>query len=461
MNSPTVSSNIETDSKLLEPVLTTDAERRPLTVMFCDLADSTELSTKLDPEDLQDVIRSYQETCTGLIQEYEGFVAKYMGDGILVYFGYPKSLERNAERAVRSALNIVLAMGGLNRTLDKDKGVEIAVRIGIATGIVMVGEIVGEGMAQERTVIGEAPNAAARLQGLAERNGIVIGDLTREISGDTFYYKDLGSQKLKGLPGLVQAWGVTGLRADESVKAYADEHDAIPPPVLIGRDEEIGLLHRAWQTTKDEGRGQVVTLSGEAGIGKSSLIDGLKAEVRAEGLPQLTMRCSPYHTNSAFYPIIEHFKRLARWQPDDDATARLGKLELMLDRYAQPKSESVPLMAALLSLVVSTERYPPLVLSPLQQKQQTQDMIVGITLEVAERGGFLQLWEDLHWADPSTLELIVLLIEQAPTASLLMLMTTRPEFTPPLVDAQPHHTNHATSIGTSARQGTGYSPRRR
>jgi predicted ATPase/class 3 adenylate cyclase len=409
-----------------------DAERRPLTVMFCDLADSTALSTRLDPEDLQDVIRSYQETCTGLIQEYEGFVAKYMGDGILIYFGYPKSLERNAERAVHSALNIVAAMGELNQTLGCDKGVEIAVRIGIATGIVMVGEIVGEGMAQERTVIGEAPNMAARLQGVAGRNGIVIGALTRELLGDAFLYEDLGSHELKGISGLIPAWGVTGLR-DETVQEADrdDDRESAVVPVLVGRDEEVGLLRRAWQSTKKEGRGQVVTLTGEAGIGKSALIDGLKADVRVQGLPQLTMHCSPYHTNSALYPVIEHFKRLARWQPEDDVPARLAKLENMLGRHTQPLAESVPLMASLLSLVVPEDRYPVLALTPQQQKQQTQDMITGITMEVAESRPFLQIWEDLHWADPSTLELIGLLIEQTPTASLLMVLTARPEFVPP------------------------------
>jgi class 3 adenylate cyclase len=161
-----------------------DAERRPLTVMFCDLADSTALSTRLDPEDLQDVIRAYQERCTAIVREYEGFVAKYMGDGILVYFGYPISLERNAERAVRSGLAIVESMAQLNAELGPAKGIEIAVRIGIATGLVMVGEIVGDGLAQERAVIGEAPNVAARLQVLAGRNGIVVGALTKEVAGD-------------------------------------------------------------------------------------------------------------------------------------------------------------------------------------------------------------------------------------------------------------------------------------
>ncbi len=407
-----------------------DAERRPLTVMFCDLADSTALSTKLDPEDLQDVIRAYQDASTECVRNYEGFVAKYMGDGILVYFGYPKALERNGERAVHSALEIVEAMTSLNQTLGKDKGIEIAVRVGISTGTVMVGEVVGKGMAQERTVIGEAPNMAARLQGLAGRNGIVVGSLTKEISGDLFTYEDMGIHQLKGISEPAQAWSVTGVRED-SEKASADDHDAITRPALVGRDEEIGLLGRAWQSTKGEGRGQVVTLSGEAGIGKSSLIDGLKGQVRTDGWPFLTMRCSPYHTNSALYPVVEHFKRLARWQPDDSEAIRFDKIERMLDRYIQPNSETVPLMAAFLSVPVPEDRYPPPTLSPQQQKQQTQDVIVGITMEVAERGAFLHMWEDLHWADPSTLELIGLLIDQAPTAGLMMVLTSRPEFAPP------------------------------
>ncbi|MGI9479918.1 MAG: adenylate/guanylate cyclase domain-containing protein, partial [Hyphomicrobiaceae bacterium] len=301
-----------------DPQPSSDAERRPLTVMFCDLADSTALSTQLDPEDLQDVIRAYQEVSTKHVREYEGYVAKYMGDGILVYFGYPKSLERNAERAVRSALSIVGSMVTLNQTMGREKGIEIAVRIGIATGMVMVGEVVGEGMAQERTVIGEAPNMAARLQSVARRNGIVIGSLTKELSGDAFDYDDMGSHELKGISGLVKAWGVLELRDDTIHDADEDEADgAARLQPLIGRDEETGLLRRAWQSTKEEGRGQIVTISGEAGIGKSGLIDGLRAEIRTEGMPAITFRCSPYHTSSALYPVIEYLKRLATWQPED------------------------------------------------------------------------------------------------------------------------------------------------
>ncbi|HSA80568.1 MAG TPA: adenylate/guanylate cyclase domain-containing protein [Geminicoccaceae bacterium] len=388
-----------------------DAERRPLTVMFCDLADSTALSARLDPEDLQDVIRAYQERCTGIVREYEGFVAKYMGDGILVYFGYPKSLERNAERAVRTGLAIVEAMALLNAELGRAKGIEIAVRIGIATGLVMVGEIVGEGLAQERAVIGEAPNVAARLQSLAGRNGIVVGALTKEVAGDAFVYREQGTHELKGISGRVKVWEVTGLTAE--IAEEAESESGAAPPALIGRDEETGLLRRAWQSTKDEGRGQVVLISGEAGIGKSVLVDGLRAEVRREGLPRIAFRCSPYHTNSALHPVIEHVRRLLRWQPGDAAETRLKALEAMLASSSQPLAEVVPLFASLLSLALPEGRYPPLALSPPQLKQQTQDALIAWTLEEAERQPLLTLWEDLHWADPSTLELIGLIPRRA------------------------------------------------
>jgi class 3 adenylate cyclase/predicted ATPase len=408
----------------------TEAERRPLTVMFCDLADSTALSTKLDPEDLQDLIRAYRERCTAIIREYGGFVAKYMGDGILVYFGYPKALERNAERAVRTGLAVVEAMAELSQSLESDKEFDIAVRIGIATGLVVVGEIVGEGLAQERTVIGEAPNVAARLQSIAPRNGIVIGALTKEITGDAFVYRDLGAHELKGITGLVKTWSVLGL-AEDAEESENEAAAAVGRLPLVGRDEEIGLLRRAWQQTKEEGRGRVVVVVGEPGIGKSAMVETLRAQVRDEGLARIAFRCSPFHTGSALFPVIEHLRRLLRWQSEDDPATRLDKLETMVAGPGLAPAEAVPLFASLLSLSLPEGRHPPLELSPEQLKQQTQDALIAWILEDAERRPMLEVWEDLHWADPSTLELLGLLVEQVPTVPLLIVLTFRPEFQPP------------------------------
>jgi class 3 adenylate cyclase/predicted ATPase len=408
-----------------------EAERRPLTVMFCDLVDSTALSTKLDPEDLQDLIRTYRERCTALILEYGGFVAKYMGDGILVYFGYPKALERNAERAVRTGLAIVEAMAELSQSLGSEEGIDIAVRIGIATGLVVVGEIVGEGLAQERTVIGEAPNVAARLQSVAPRNGIVIGALTKEIAGDAFVYEDLGAHELKGITGLVKTWSVVGLAEEAEEESENEAAAAVGRVPLVGRDEEIGLLRRAWQQTKDEGRGRVVVLVGEPGIGKSALVETLRAQVREEGLARVAFRCSPFHGGSALWPVIEHLRHLLRWQPEDDPEARLDKLEMALAGTGLAAAEAVALFATLLSLPLPEGRHPPLDLSPEQLKQQTQDALIAWTLEDAERKPLLEVWEDLHWADPSTMELLGLLVEQVPTVPLLIVLTFRPEFQPP------------------------------
>ena len=409
--------------------LASDAERRLLTVMFCDLAESTALSRRLDPEDLQDVIRSYRELCAGVIGEFDGFIAKYMGDGILVYFGYPRAQERNAERALRCAVSITDAMAGLNQTLRHEMGIEVAVRIGIATGMVMVGEMVGEGVARERTVIGEAPNLAARLQDLAQKNEIVIGTLTRDLAGRSLIYEDLGMRDLKGIAGRTRVWRVAGLAADvTSVLGGAVGSDQGTAPLLVGRDQEAALLRRAWQTVGREGHGQVVAVTGEAGIGKSALVEDLAASVRVDGVPVTTFRCSPHHTNSALHPMIEHLKGLAGWRQGDSPDARRNKLEALVGRYSLPFAESVQLLADLVSLPLPVERYQPLGLTPHERKHQTLDALVALTLEEAERQPLLQVWHDLHWADPTTLDLLGSIIEQVPTARLLLVLTSRPDF---------------------------------
>ncbi len=404
------------------------AERRQLTVMFCDLVGSTELSTKLDPEDLQDIIRAYQEAATRVIHEFDGFIAKYMGDGILVYFGYPHASERNAEAAVKTALGVVQTMPSLNVEFGDGKDVEIAVRIGIATGVVVVGEIVGEGHAQERTVVGETPNLAARLQGLASRNGIVIGSVTKDLAGDLFVYQDMDAHELKGIAGLVKAWGVTGEREAEFESESSRQTSKLP---LVGRHEEIGLLMRAWEGSR-EGRGNVVLIQGEAGIGKSRLLEALRDQASEGAHTWVAIRSSPYHTASTLYPVIEHMKRAMRWKPNDGAQVKFEKLENMLrEQHSWPMGESVPLFAAMMSVPLTESGYAPLNMTPQQQREATFDVTLAALLELAERQPLLMLWEDLHWADPTTVQMLSLLIDQVPTAPILVVGTYRPEFAAP------------------------------
>jgi predicted ATPase/class 3 adenylate cyclase len=417
------------------------AERRHLTVMFCDLADSTRLAARLDPEDLADVIRAYRDAVTAAVHRYDGFVAKFMGDGVLAYFGYPQAQEKDAELAVHAGLAILDALPALNGATAGGGETRLAVRIGIATGLVVVGESVGEGAAQEHIVVGETPNLAARLQSLASPDAILIGAATHDLVGDRFACEDLGAHVLKGIAEPVRVWRVDGLgaAADADIEAAAVQTPAAETAAvetaaadfpLVGRDEETGLLRRAWQQTKDERHGQVVYVSGEPGIGKSALVDTLRQAVRAEGLSRSTFHCSPYRTNSALYPAIEHWQRLAGWQSEDDGAARLAKLEAALAPSRLPQEETVPLLASLLAVPVG-EDMPRLDLSPQQLKERTDDALVALSLEGAERRPLLQVWEDVHWADASTLDLLGQLIEQAPAVPLLIVLTFRPEFVPP------------------------------
>ena len=398
------------------------AERRQLTVMFCDLVGSTELASRFDPEDLGEIIGKFRDACARVITQFDGYIAKYMGDGILVYFGYPQALERDAERAARSGLGIVEAIAELNDQLRGQGGPELAVRIGIDTGPVVVGEVIGEDYSEELSVVGETPNIAARLQGLAQPNQVVLGPLTRELVGREIDCEDLGPHQLKGIAAPVQAWRVVAERDPE----LEDMAFAVGIP-LVGRDEELGLLLRSWEQVR-EGHGHAVLVNGEPGIGKSALVEAVSAKVREAGFFRVAMRCSPYHTNSTLYPMIEHLKRFSGWQPEDTSETRLDKLENAFRPYTLPLDEIVPLFAALLSLPVPEGRYPALELTSQQQKQQTLDGLVAWTLEAAEKQPFLQVWEDLHWADATTVEYLGLLLDQAPTASLLLALTYRPDF---------------------------------
>jgi predicted ATPase/class 3 adenylate cyclase len=403
-----------------------EAERRQLTVLFCDLVGSTQLSGQLDPEDLRAVVRAYQEAAAEVIQHYAGHIAQYLGDGLLVYFGYPTAHEDDARRAVHTGLGIVQAIATLNTRLAAQYGVHLAVRLGIHTGPVVVG-VMGGGGRHEHLALGETPNIAARLQTLAPANAVVISAVTARLVHGAFALEDLGTHTLHGVAEPLAVSRVCGLLVPPS---HDDEFVAAAVPALVGREEESGLLRRRWEQSK-AGVGQVVFLSGEAGIGKSALLEGLRAQVRAEGMPRIAFRCSPYHTNSALYPVITHIEHLLQFVPDDAPATRLAKLEAGLQPYRLPAAEVVPLVARLLSVPLPVERYAPLTVTPQQQKQQTLDTLVAWLEAEAERQPVLVAWEDLHWADPTTLEFLGLLVEQAPTVPMLHVLTYRPAFSPP------------------------------
>ena len=373
------------------------------------------------------MIASYQSRCSAAVQRYDGFVAKYMGDGILIYFGYPRAHEDEAERSVRAGLDIIEAMAQLNAAFRRPSGVELAVRIGIATGPVIVGDQIGEGTASETAVVGETPNLAARLQALAQPNQIAVSAATRTMLGDHFDLEDLGASELKGFAEPVPAWRVLSPRDVESRFAATRTGHSAP---LVGRQEEMGLLLRAWEGSS-RGRGQVVLIQGEAGVGKSRLVEGLR-EAAGKGHIWVAIRCSPFHTASAFHPIIEHLKRVFGWEPEDAAPQHLAKLEAGLGGFTTlPLSESVRLFADLMSVPLPEDRYPRLSMTAQQQRDATLDAIVAWLIELAERTPVLMAWEDLHWADPTTLETLGMLIEQVPTGPLLVVATYRPELTPP------------------------------
>ena len=348
-----------------------EAERRQLTVLFCDLADSTRLARQLDPEDLREVIRAYQATCVTVIQRFAGHVAQYLGDGLLVYFGYPQAHEDDAQRAVRTGLGILEAMGTLPPHLLRDTSVRLAVRIGIHTGLVVVGEI-GSGGRHEHLALGDTPNLAARLQGLAAPNTVVISAATARLVHGYFTCQRSAPIPSRGWRRQCTSLRCSGESAAQSRLDVAGTTGLTP---LVGREAEVTLLRERWAQST-QGLGQVVVLSGEAGIGKSRLVRVLTEQVVEAHTPQPTLRCSPYHTNSALYPVIEHLQRLLHWHRDATSEARLATLEQALQTAGLPLAEVVPLVAALLSLPVPAH-YPPLTLSPQRQKQQTLEALVA------------------------------------------------------------------------------------
>ena len=402
---------------------TASAERRQLTVMFCDLVGSTALSARLDPEDMRDIIGKYHRCCAEQITKAGGFVAKYMGDGVLAYFGYPQAHEDDAERALVGALALAAAVPRLRTSHDA----ELQVRIGIATGLVVVGDLIGEGAAQEQAVVGETPNLAARLQSLAEPGQVLISQSTRRLAGGMFEYRDLGRVTLKGLAEPVEAWQVTGT---SSVRGrFEAQHESSLTP-LIGREEELELLLRRWRQAAG-GEGQVVLLSGEPGIGKSRLTVALQERLQAEPHTRLRYFCSPQHADSALYPIISQLERAAEFERHDTADAKLDKLTTLLGPSAGHERDN-QLLAELLT-IPTADRYAPLDWSAQRKKDETLKALLRQLELLSRQRPVLMIYEDVHWIDPSTRELLDVAVERVARFPVLLVITFRPEFQPPWI----------------------------
>ena len=419
-----------TASPLPSPAPTTatsSAERRQLTVMLCDLVGSTALASHLDPEDLREVIGSYHRCVADAVERFDGFVAKYMGDGVLAYFGYPQAHEDDAERAARAGLTLTEAI----RKLEAESGLHV--RIGIASGLVVVGDLLGSGEAQERGIVGETPNLAARLQAVAQPDTVVIAARTRQLLGDLFVYGDLGAIEVKGYSDPVHAYQVLRLSAVES--RFEALHAAALTP-LVGRDEEIELLLRRWQRAKD-GEGQVVLLSGESGIGKSRIIAAAQDVLQREPYIRMQRFCSPYHANSALYPVIRALEHAAEFGPYDAPETKLDKLRRLL-KPTLPPAEDVMLLTELLSIPAG-DRSPLADLTPQRKKEKIFEALLRQLEGLAHQRPVLLVYEDVHWIDPTSCELLDLMIERARRLRVLILITFRPEFQQPWTN-QPHIT---------------------
>jgi class 3 adenylate cyclase len=417
---------VPASSDVLVPLRADGAERRQLTVMFCDLVGSTALATRLDPEDLQEVIGAYHHCVAEAIGRYDGFVAKYMGDGVLAYFGYPRAHEDDPERAVRSGLAVVEAV----RRLPTPE--LLHVRIGLATGLAVVGDLIGSGAAQERSVIGETPNLAARLQALAGPDQIVIPENTRRLVGNLFEYESLGMVEVKGFAMPMPAFRV--IRESRVGSRFEALRTGKAP--LVGREEEIELLSRRWTQAK-AGTGRVVLIAAEPGMGKSRLAETFRQSLEGEPHTRLRYFCSPYHQDSALFPFIGQLERAAGFEHDDTPAARLDKLERLLAANA-PAEGDVPALAELLSLPFGS-RYAPLELAPQRKKEKIFQALLRQLAGLVRRQPVLMIFEDLHWADPTSRELLDVTIEQIETRPVLLIATFRPEFQPPWT-GQPHVT---------------------
>ena len=397
------------------------AERRQVTVMFSDLVGSTALSARMDPEDLREVISAYHKCVADTVNRFGGFVAKYMGDGVLVYFGYPQAHEDDAERAVRAGMELVAAVSALKTHSS------LQTRVGIATGLVVVGDLIGSGASQEQAIVGETPNLAARLQGIAEPNTVVIAESTRKLIGNLFELEDLGPTELKGISGPVGAY--VALRP-ASVEGRFEAFHGSGLTDLVGREEELELLQRRWSRAKN-GEGQVVLLSGEAGIGKSRLTAALMERLVSEPHTRLRYFCSPQHTDSALYPIISQMERAAGFAHDDTVQAKLDKLDAVLAQSLAPRQDAA-LFADMLSLP-NDGRYPTLDLPPQQRRQRTLGALTTQAEALSRQKPVLMIFEDVHWIDPTSLEVLGRATDRIRTLGVLLIVTYRPEFQPPWI----------------------------
>src|SRR6516164_8577069 len=404
-----------------EPKTHDTAERRQVTVMFSDLVGSTALSARMDPEDLRELISAYQKCAAEAVRRFGGFVARYMGDGMLVCFGYPEAHEDDAERAVRAGLELIAAVVALKTPAS------LQTRVGIATGLVVVGDLIGSGEAQERAIVGETPNLAARLQGIAEPDTVVISEATRRLLGSLFKLRGLGAGDLKGIAEPVRAW--VALRASTVESRFEALHPS-GLTALVGREEETELLLRRWSRAKS-GEGQVVLISGEAGIGKSRLTAALLERLAPEPHTRLRYFCSPQHIDSAFSPIIGQMERAAGLLHDDTSQQKLDKLDVLLAQTSTSIQDAA-LIAEMLSLP-NDGRYPALDLTPEQRRQKTMEALTAHMKTLSRQKPVLIIFEDAPWADPTTLEVFSRVVDQIQTLRVLLLVTFRPEFDAPWV----------------------------
>ena len=395
------------------------AERRQITVLFCDLVGSTELATRLDAEELREVMQRYRRACTDVVARYDGHVAQYLGDGLLIYFGWPLAHEDDAERAVRSGLDIVQAVRGV-RTAEK-----LAVRVGLATGPVVVGRSAVDGNAEAQLAIGETPNLAARLQSMAGANQVIIGASTRKLVGDAFELKDLGTRVVKGVAEPQQVWRVDALRRSTGRFEAVQAGRAMTP--FVGRDEELAQLLRRWQQACD-GDGQVVTIGGEAGLGKSRLARAVRDAVAGHRHAMVRYQCSPYHVNSALYPFLEQTEFAAAIARDDGPEARFEKIAAMVARDGAEVGTVAPLLAAALGVPTGPFTLPQE--TPQKRKERTLAAFADIIAARARREPLLLLFEDVHWIDPTSQELLDALVSQVHALPVLLVATHRPEYTP-------------------------------